>query len=83
MSADVVDPVEVLMRTFRAKRPGGAEVSIAEYWTMVDTSPRFDGSNMVPAGKRYALTTGEPLRKVDEGVFQLTATGEVLISGAS
>ena len=47
---------------------------------MVDTSARFDGSSWVPAGKRFALKTGEPVRKVDEGIYQLVPTGEILIS---
>ncbi len=73
------DPVvEVLVRTHRAKRPSGAEVLIHEYWEMVDTGPAGSGTNYLPGMKRLALPTGEIVRELDQGFFQLAATGEIL-----
>lgn len=72
--------MEIRVRTTRARRPGGSEVLIDEYWTMVDHSPRHDGSNFLPGPKRLALRTGETVHKLDEFAFQIAATAEVLIA---
>lgn len=72
--------VEVPMFTHRAKRANGEHVLIYEFWEFVDTSVRRTGTAWVPGGKRRALRTGETVRLLEEGVFQLTATSEILIA---
>lgn len=70
--------MEILARTHRATRPGGAEVIVHEYWQMVDHSPRRNGTDWLPGRKRFVLATGEDLRRVDEYTFQIVRTGEIL-----
>ena len=70
--------MEILARTHRASRPGGAEVVVNEYWQMVDYSPRRYGTDWLPGPKRFALESGEVLRLVDEFTFQVVRTGEIL-----
>ena len=70
--------MEILVRTHRARRPGGTEVVIHEYCRMVDHSPRGNGTDWLPGPKRFAIQTGEPLRRVDESTFQVIATGEIV-----
>ena len=70
--------MEILARTHRASRPGGTQVVVNEYWQMVDHSPRRNGTDWLPEPKRFALETGEVLRRVDEYTFQVIRTGEVL-----
>ena len=75
----VAHDVEVPMFSYRARRPNGDEVFVCEYWRFVDMSPRRTGTSWVPGGgKRRALRTGEPVRLIEDGVFQLTATSEIL-----
>jgi hypothetical protein len=67
------------MYTQKARRPNGEHVYVDEFWEFVDTSPRLTGTSWVPGGgKRRALRTGEAVRLIDEGVFQLVATSEIL-----
>jgi hypothetical protein len=70
--------MEILARTHRARRAGGAEVVLNEYWQMVDHSPRRNGTDWLPGPKRFALETSEGLRRVDEYTFQIVRTGEIL-----
>jgi hypothetical protein len=70
--------VEVLVNSSRARRPNGEEVLVDEYRDMVDTSPLFSNTDLVPGMKRLALRTGEPVHKIEEGVFQLVQTGEII-----
>jgi hypothetical protein len=77
--AVALNTVEVPMHTYKAKRANGQEVLIFESWHFVDMSIRRTGTEWVPSGeKRHALQTGETVRLLDEGVFQLTATSEIL-----
>ena len=73
------DPMEVLVRTLRARRPNGGELLVDEYWEFVDLSPRQSGTDYVPGMKRFLLRTGEPVSVLDEGVFQNGRNGEVLL----
>ena len=66
------------MRTYRTKRPDGAELLVDEFWDFVDTSPRFTGDNYVPGMKRLALRSGGEIRQLDEATFQLVSSGELL-----
>ena len=70
--------MEVLVRSYRARRPNGAEVLVDEYWDFVDTSPRFTGTSYVPGMKRFALRSGGDVRQLDETTFQLASSGELL-----
>ena len=70
--------MEILTRTHRASRPGGAVVVVNEYWQMVDHSALRNGTDCLPGPKRFALETGEVLRRVDEYTFQVVRTGEIL-----
>ena len=70
--------MEVLVRTHRAARPGGGEVFVHEYSQFVDHSLRRTGADWVPGPKRFQLESGELVRILDEGVFQVVPTGEVL-----
>jgi hypothetical protein len=70
--------MEILSRTHRASRPGGTQVVVNEYWQMVDHSPRRNGTDWLPGPKRFALETGEVVRRVDEYTFQVVNTGEIL-----
>ena len=70
--------MEVLVRSYRARRPNGAELLVDEYWDFVDTSPRFTGTSFVPGMKRLALRSGGDVRQLDETTFQLASTGELL-----
>lgn len=70
--------MEILARTHRATRPGGAEAVVNEYWQMVDHSPRRNGTDWLPGPKRFALATGEAVHRVDEYTFQVARTGEIL-----
>jgi hypothetical protein len=45
---------------------------------MVDHSALSNGTDFLPGGRRLALRTGEPVRRIDELVFQLVSTGEIL-----
>ena len=75
--------MEILTRTHRASRPGGAVVVVNEYWQMVDYSPRRNGTDWLPGPKRFALGTGEVLRRVDEYTFQVVRTGDTLRTSAN
>lgn len=60
---------------FGGTRPGvrvEAKALVHKCWKMVDHSPRQDGSDWLPGGKRFALTTGESVRRVDEIAFQIS-----------
>lgn len=70
--------MEILIHTHRARRPGGTEVVVHEYCRMVDHSPRRDGTDWLPGPKRFALATGEALRRIDEYTFQVIDTGEIV-----
>lgn len=72
--------MEIRVRSTRARRPGGGEVLVDEYWEMVDHSARYDGSDYLPGSRRLALRTGEPVIRLDEIAFQVVATAEVLIA---
>lgn len=73
--------VEVPVHKHRVKRANGDRDMIFEYWDFVDVSARGTGTSWVPSGaKRRQLRTGEAVRFLDEGVFQVAATSEVLIS---
>ena len=50
--------MEVLVRSYRTRRPNGAELLVDEYWDFVDTSPRFTGTSYAPGMKRLALRSG-------------------------
>ena len=71
--------MEILVRSYRARRPGGTDAAVHEYCEMIDHSLLRNGSDWLPGAKRYALSTGEPLRPIDAGTFQLLATGELVI----
>lgn len=75
----VIHAVETVVHKHLAKRPGGQQVVIHEIWEFVDVSLRRDGTEWVPGGKRYALSTGETVHRIDEFAFQLAATGAILI----
>ena len=70
--------MEVLIRSYRARRPNGAELLVDEFWDFVDTSSRFTGTSYVPGMKRLALRSGGDVRQLDETTFQLASTGELL-----
>ena len=70
--------MEVLVRTYRARRPNGAELLIDEYWDFVDTSPLFSGTSYVPGMKRLAARSGGEVRTLDESTLQLVESGEIL-----
>lgn len=70
--------MEVLVRTYRARRRDGTELLIDEFWDFVDTSPRFTGTGYVPGMKRLALRSGGGVHELDETTFQLASTGELL-----
>ena len=70
--------MEVLIRTHRAARPGGGVILVHEYSQFVDHSLRRTGADWVPGPKHFALDSGEPVRMLDEGIFQVVSTGEVL-----
>ena len=72
--------IEIRVRTIRARRPGGGEVLVDEYWTMVDHSPRHDGSDYLPGPRGLALRTGSTVQRLDECTFQITSTAEVLVA---
>ena len=44
----------------------------------LDHSPLRNGTDWIPGPKRFALETGEGLRRVDEYTFQVVRTGEIL-----
>ena len=71
--------MEVVLRTRKARRPGGGEVTVVEYCQMVDHSPLRNGTDWVPGPRRYALESGQLLRKVDDATFQDQTTGDILI----
>jgi hypothetical protein len=75
--------MEQLVQCSRVHRPNGDEVLVDEYRDMVDTSARFTSTGLVRGMKRLALRTGEPVRQIEEGVFQLVQTGEIMIAAAS
>ena len=70
--------MEVLVRTYRARRPNGAELLIDEYWDFVDTSPLFSGTSYIPGGKRLSARAGGEVRQLDETTFQLVRSAEIL-----
>jgi hypothetical protein len=71
--------VEVPIHKHKVKRANGEQDMIFEYWDLVDMSDRGTGTSWVPSGaKRRQLCTGEAVRLIDEGVFQVAATSEVL-----
>lgn len=70
--------VEILARTHRATRRGGAEAVIHEYWQMVDHSLLRNGTDWLPGPKRFALSSGASLRRIDEFTFQREDSGEIL-----
>jgi hypothetical protein len=71
--------VEVPVHKHKVKRANGDQDMIFEYWDFVDMSVRATGTSWVPSGaKRRVLRTGEAVRLLDEGVFQIAATSEVL-----
>jgi hypothetical protein len=70
--------MEVLVRSYRTRRPNGAELLVDEYWDFVDTSPRFTGTSYAPGMKRLALRSGGEVRQLDESAFQLVSSGELL-----
>lgn len=70
--------MEVLVRTFRTTTHRGDEVLANEYWEMVDHSPFANGTGWLPGPRRYRLSTGEPLRWIDETTFQVEVTGQIL-----
>jgi hypothetical protein len=70
--------MEVLVRSYRTRRPNGAELLVDEYWDFVDTSPRFTGTSYAPGMKRLALRSGGEVRQLDETAFQLVSSGELL-----
>ena len=72
--------MEVLVRTYRARRPNGVEVLVDEYQEMIDTSARFTGESYAPGGRRFVLRTGETVHKIDEGIYQVARTGEVVMA---
>ena len=59
-------------------REHGTAVVVHEYWTMVDHSPLRNGAEWLPGPKRFALVSGEPVRRIDETTFQVLATGLIL-----
>ena len=70
--------MELLIRTHQAKRPDGTPILVQEFWTMVDHSALRNGTDWLPGPKRFALSTGGAVRKIDETTFQIAATGQVL-----
>jgi len=70
--------MEVHVRSFKTRRPGGGLLVVDEFWEMVDHSPLSNGSDYLPGGKRFAVKGGEAVRRVDEAVFQLVSNGEIL-----
>jgi hypothetical protein len=71
--------VEVPVHRHKVRRANGQSDMIFEYWDFVDMSARGTGTSWVPSGaKRRQLRTGEAVRLLDEGVFQIAATSEVL-----
>lgn len=70
--------MEVLVRTYWAKRPSGARLLVDEFWDFVDMSPRFVGTNYVPGMKRFASREGGDVRQIDDDTFQLVSSGEIL-----
>lgn len=72
--------MEALIHQHRTRRPSGEQVVIEEHWEFVDVSLRRTGTDWAPGGKRFALSKGECVHKIDDGVFQVAATGEILIA---
>ena len=72
--------MEVLVNSSRARRRNGDEVLVDDYRDMVDTSLLFSNTDLVPGMKRLLLRTGEPVRKIEDGVFQLVDTGEIIVA---
>jgi hypothetical protein len=70
--------MEVHVRTFRVRRPNGADTLVDEIQEFVDVSPRRNGTDHIPGPKRLALRTGEPIYRVDELTLQNARDGEVL-----
>lgn len=70
--------MEVLTRTHKVRRPGGVEVVVREFREMVDHGALRTGTDGLPGGRRYALSDGQEVRRLDEFTFQIISTGEVL-----
>ena len=71
--------VEVPVHKHKVRRANGAQDMIFEFWDFVDMSARGTGTSWVPSGaKRRELRTGEAVRQLDDGIFQIAATSEVL-----
>ena len=70
--------MEVLVRTYWVKRPGGARLLVDEFWDFVDTSLTFTGTSYVPGMKRLASREGDDVRQIDDVTFQLVSSGEIL-----
>lgn len=70
--------MDVLVRTYRTKRPNGADLLVDEYWDFVDISPRFTGTSYVPGMKRFASREEGDVRQIDDATFQLVSTGDIL-----
>ena len=45
---------------------------------MVDHSPRLNGTDWLPGPKRFALHSGEVLRRIGDYTFQIIDTGEIV-----
>jgi len=71
--------VDVLIHKHAVRRPNGDQVVVEEHWDFVDVSPRQTGTDWAPGGKRFVLSTGETVYRIDDGVFQLGSNGEILL----
>ncbi len=70
--------MEVLIRTIGQRVRVVARFWCTNYSQFVDHSLRRTGADWVPGPKHFALDSGEPVRMLDEGIFQVVSTGEVL-----
>lgn len=70
--------METVVHQYLAKKPSGKQVVIEEHWEFVDVSLSRTGTEWAPGGKRFTLANGDALRKIDQDVFQIISTGEIL-----